>query len=105
MRKVHGHALSGHGGINSTVEKVSRSLQRSRMRAVAEEYVLTYKARQQSKPCKTTNPRLLQSLLVPERIWTDITTDFIVGMPEVKGCDSFCVVVDMHSNMHVLLRA
>ena len=37
---------------------------------------------------------LLQSLPIPERTWRDLSLDFIIGWPEVRGCDSVYVVVD-----------
>ena len=94
LRKAHDHALSGHGGIVTTVEKVSRSFWWPEMRSAAEEYALTCPDCQRLKPRNTLKPGLLQSLPVPERIWTDLTMDFIVGLPEVRGQDSIYVVVD-----------
>ena len=64
------------------------------MRPSVEEFVLSCPECQQFKPRNALKPGLLQSLPVPERVWQDITTDFIVGLPEVRGRDSFCVVVD-----------
>ena len=37
---------------------------------------------------------LLQPLLVPERIWDDISMDFIEGLPKSRGFDLIIVVVD-----------
>ena len=94
LRKSHDHILAGHGGVNTTVEKVSRSFWWPAMRPAVEEFVLSCLECQQLKPRNAPKPGLLQSLPVPERIWTDLTMDFIVGLPEVRGRDSICVVVD-----------
>ena len=64
------------------------------MRPAAEEYALACPDCQQLKPRNTLKPGLLQSLPIPERIWTDLSMDFIAGLPEVRGCDSVYVIVD-----------
>ena len=94
LRKSHDHILSGHGGVNTTVEKVSRFFWWPAMRPSVEEFVLSCPECQQFKPRNAPKPGLLQSLPVPERVWQDLTMDFIVGLPEVRGRDSICVVVD-----------
>ena len=94
LRKSHDHEFSGHGGTNNTVEKVSGSFWWPKMRSATEEYALSCPDCQQLKPRNALKPGLLQSLPSPERIWTDLSMDFIVGLPEVRGCDSVYVVVD-----------
>ena len=94
LRKMHDHALAGHGGVNTTVERVARSFWWPRMRPSIEEYVLSCPDCQQQKPRNTLKPGFLLSLPIPDRIWTDISMDFIVGLPPVRGHDSIYVVVD-----------
>lgn len=94
LRKAHDHVLSGHGGVNNTIEKLARSFWWPGMRSAAEEYALSCPTCQQLKPRNALKPGLLQSLPVPDRIWTDLTMDFIVGLPEVRQFDSIYVVVD-----------
>ena len=94
LRKSHDRELSAHGGTNSNVERISRSFWWPKMRPAAEEYSPSSPDCQQLKPRNALKPGLLQSLPTPERIWTDLSMDFIVGLPEVRGCDSVYVVVD-----------
>ena len=94
LRKSHDHELSGHGGTNNTVEGISRSFWWPKRHPAAEEYALSCPDCQQLQPRNALEPGLLQSLPSPERIWTDLSMDFIVGLPEVRGCDSVYVVVD-----------
>lgn len=37
---------------------------------------------------------LLQPLLIPARIWEDISLNFITGLPKSKGFEAVFVVVD-----------
>ncbi|CDJ29330.1 Retrotransposon nucleocapsid protein, related [Eimeria mitis] len=94
LRKMHDHALAGHGGVNTTVERVARSLWWPRMRPSVEEYVLSCPDCQKQKPRNTLKPGFLHSLSIPDRIWTDISMDFILGLPPVRGHDSIYIVVD-----------
>ena len=49
---------------------------------------------QQFKPDNSASPGLFQPLPIPERLWTDISLDFMKGLPVVKGKSVILVVVD-----------
>ena len=94
LRKPHDHQLSGYGGASNTVERVSKLFWWPKTRPAAEEHALSCPACQQLKPRNALKPGLLQSLPIPERIWTDLSMGVIVGLPEARGCDSVYLVVD-----------
>lgn len=52
---------------------------------------------QQNKYETIAAPGLLQPLPIPEKIWTSIRMDFIVGLPNWKGKTVIMVVVDILS--------
>ena len=49
---------------------------------------------QQFKSDHATSPRLLQPLPILEKVWSDISMDFIEGLPNSKGVTLIMVVVD-----------
>ncbi|KAD5960328.1 hypothetical protein E3N88_11800 [Mikania micrantha] len=49
---------------------------------------------QKAKYEQIANPGLLQPLPVPNYIFTDISIDFISGLPKSQGKDCICVVID-----------
>ena len=76
------------------------------MLPAAEQYALSCSDGQQVEHRNALSPGLLKSLPIPERIWTDLSMDFIVGLPELRGCDSVYVVFDRLSKYtHVIPRS
>lgn len=49
---------------------------------------------QRNKHENISPPGLLQPLPVPDRVWEDITMDFIEGLPLAFGKNSIMVIVD-----------
>ena len=50
--------------------------------------------RQQFKYNSSLYPSMLQPLPIPKKVWTDISLDFIKGLPKFKGFSMIFVVVD-----------
>ena len=36
----------------------------------------------------------MKPLLIPDRIWSEISIDFITGLPESEGCKNMIVITD-----------
>jgi transposase InsO family protein len=64
------------------------------MKADIKQFVAECETCQRQKGETVASPGLLQPLAVPEEVWTDISMDFIDGLPPSQGKTTILVVVD-----------
>lgn len=64
------------------------------MKEDVKKYVVESLVCQKNKIKSVSPAGLLQPLPIPERVWAEISMDFIKGLSKPKGFDSVLVVVD-----------
>ena len=64
------------------------------MKRDVQQYVQACDTCQRQKYITAAPSGLLQPLPIPERVWEDISIDFITGLPRSKGFEAILVVVD-----------
>jgi hypothetical protein len=99
VRKAHGGGLMGHFGVAKTLgilrepffwPHMKRDVER-----IYEKCITCKQAKSKLKPHGLYTP-----LPIPSEPWTDISMDFVLGLPRTKrGRDSVFVVVDRFSKM------
>lgn len=87
----------GHSGYNRTLRRIKLSfwwpgLKNFILRAI-KEYVVC----QRNKGENVAPPGLLSPLPLPERVWEEISMDFVDGLPLSQGKSTILVVVDRYS--------
>ncbi|KAK0579041.1 hypothetical protein LWI29_020082 [Acer saccharum] len=96
IKEIHG---AGHVGRDRTLQLVKASYFWPTIRKEVERYVERCRVCQVSKG-KATNAGLYRPLPIPTQPWTDLSMDFVLGLPRTqRGCDSIYVVVDRFSKM------
>ncbi|KAI9174834.1 hypothetical protein LWI28_023368 [Acer negundo] len=96
ITEIHGE---GHVGRDRTLQLVKASYFWPTIRKEVERYVERCRICQVSKG-KATNAGLYRPLPIPTQPWTDLSMDFVLGLPRTqRGCDSIYVVVDRFSKM------
>lgn len=99
IQEKHNGSLSGHFGINKTLDLVQRYYYWPRLPRDVRRYVEKCGVCQRAKG-GSSNASLYQPLPVPNRPWECVRMDFVVGLPKTKtGMDSIYVVVDRFSKM------
>ncbi|CAA7017008.1 unnamed protein product [Microthlaspi erraticum] len=89
----------GHVGRDRSLHLVAASYFWPTLRRDVERFVERCRACQQAKG-QATNAGLYLPLPVPTQPWTDVSMDFVLGLPRTqKGNDSIFVVVDRFSKM------
>ena len=99
LQESHGGGLMGHFGREKTYDMLSNNFYWPRMYRDVERHVRRCTTCLQAK--STTNPYgLYMPLPIPSAPWSDISMDFVLGLPRSKrGHDSIFVVVDRLSKM------
>jgi predicted aspartyl protease len=104
LREVHESPEAGHPGIAKTMELLSRNYYWPRMDKLVTQWLNNCHICKRTKSEKST-PGWVRSLPVPVRPWSDISMDFITGLPK-SGKDQYnaiLVVVDRLSKMGHLI--
>lgn len=94
LHTFHDSVIEGHLGHLRTYKCIATELFWEVMRNDIRKYVDQCPSCQQNKIQALSSAGLLQPLPIPDRIWEDISVDFVEGLLRSKGFDTVLVVVD-----------
>ncbi|WVY96197.1 hypothetical protein V8G54_028348 [Vigna mungo] len=94
IKELHESPIGGHSGYFRTFKRVAGVLYWEGMKRDIKEFVMQCAVCQCNKTETLAPAGLLQPLPIPTQVWSDISMDFIGGLPKVQGKDTILVVVD-----------
>lgn len=94
LAHVHSSPTLGHSGYHKTLHRAQGEFYWPRMKADIKTFVRECDTCQRNKAENLKPAGLLQPLPIPERAWSDISMDFIEGLPNSNGYTVVLVVVD-----------
>jgi len=93
LQEFHASPQGGHSGFYKTYRRLAENLYWKGMKGTVQRFVRSCDVCQRQKYLTSSPARLLQPLPVPERIWDDLSLDFITGLPKSQGFETIMVVV------------
>ncbi|GKC38323.1 reverse transcriptase [Tanacetum coccineum] len=94
VQHFHDKAIGGHSGAHVTMKKLGSLFYWKGLKKMVKQMVRDCDVCQRQKPDLSAYPRLIQPLPIPERIWKEISMDFIEKLPTSSGKSVILVVVD-----------
>lgn len=94
LQWLHGSSHAGHSGRDFTVQRVKSLFFWKGMAKDIQSFIRACTTCQQCKYDTAASPGLLQPLPILERVWMDLSMDFIDGLPLSYGKSVILVVVD-----------
>ncbi|KAL8161992.1 hypothetical protein V2J09_013481 [Rumex salicifolius] len=91
---LHSSGLGGHSGRDATIQRVKSLFYWKGMSKSIQQFIRSCVICQQNKYDTAASPGLLQPLPIPGAVWSEITMDFIDGLPPSFGKSVIFVVVD-----------
>ncbi|GJV81613.1 putative mitochondrial protein [Tanacetum coccineum] len=81
VNQFHSSTIGGHSGVQATTKRLTTYFYWKGLRKIVKEWVRNCDTFQRNKSDLSASPGLLQPLPMPERIWQDISMDFIESLP------------------------
>lgn len=81
LLQYHDSALGGHSGTQATYKRINHTMYWKGLKKDVYNHVQACIICQQHKGETIAPPGLLQPIPIPERVWTEISKDFIWGYP------------------------
>ncbi|GJT86962.1 putative mitochondrial protein [Tanacetum coccineum] len=81
IQHFHDEAIGGHSGAHVTMKKLGSLFYWKCLKKMVKQMIIDCDVCQRQKPDLSAYPGLIQSLPIPERIWKDISMDFIKKLP------------------------
>jgi hypothetical protein len=94
LKFVHSDPMAGHSGYDKTIQRAKQDFYWKGMRKEIKRFIKECDVCQQNKHENTRPAGLLQPLPIPTRVWTDISIDFVEGLPLSQRHSVVLVVVD-----------
>jgi len=94
LEMFHSSYTGGHGGVLKSFKRLTSEVYWKGMRKDLVEYIKGCQVCRQNKYSTLTPTGLLSPLPIPTQIWSNISLDFIEGLPLSKSFDVILVVVD-----------
>jgi Reverse transcriptase (RNA-dependent DNA polymerase)/RNase H-like domain found in reverse transcriptase/Integrase zinc binding domain/Chromo (CHRromatin Organisation MOdifier) domain len=91
---VHDSLLCGHPGRENTAQILSRQYFWPRMSQDVRRFVRNCDTCGRSKAWRDVRQGFLKPLPLPDRIWSEISIDFVVDLPMSNGCTNMVVITD-----------
>jgi hypothetical protein len=99
---AHSSPLTGHPGRENTYKILAREWYWPGMSPDIRRYIQNCDICGRTKPWRELRQGFLKPLPVPDRIWKEISMDFIINLPESRGCTYLMVITDRLSKDVVL---
>lgn len=90
----HTLAQGGHSGVTATWKRLTRLFYWKGIKRDMVEFIKRCVTCQKCKSDTVAYPGMLQPLPIPQRVWEDVSMDFIEGLPKSGGKEVILVVVD-----------
>jgi len=94
LGEFHDSGMDGHSGFLRTFKRISASVFWKGIRKQVKDYIARCQVCQQNKYEALFPAGLFQPLSIPQKVWAEISMDFITELPKSKGKDTILVVID-----------
>lgn len=94
IEEYHNSSVGGHSGIDKTSRRIKRTFYWKGLQKDVQQFISECHICQRFNGENVHVPGLLQPLLIPEKEWTNISMDFIEGLPKSQRKTTIFVVVD-----------